>query len=63
MKYPNKIKKVGNKNIEFANRGMTLENDINSTNDYYKENNIALINKRPTPIKVVNVDIKTMIMK
>jgi len=58
MKYPNKIKKVGNKNIEFANRGMTLENDINSTNDYYKENNIALINKRPTPIKVVNVEYK-----
>lgn len=55
MKYPNKIKKVGNKNIDFANRGMTLESDINITNDYYKKHNIALIYKRPTPIKVVNV--------
>ena len=37
-----------------ANRGMTLENDINETNKYYDLNNIAIIYKKPTPIKVVN---------
>ena len=53
MKYPNKIKK-NNLNIpNYANRGMTLENDINITNEYYLENNIAVIYKKPTPIKVI----------
>ena len=27
-----------NKVIKYGNRGMTLENDINITNDYYKNN-------------------------
>lgn len=36
----------------YANRGMILESDINITNEYYKNENIALINKKPTPIKV-----------
>ena len=35
---------------------MTLESDLNLTNDYYKENNIALIYKKPTPIKVLKVN-------
>lgn len=56
MKYPNKIKKNGTKNINFANRGMSLEYDLNITNEYYKEKNIALIYKKPTPIKVINVE-------
>ena len=34
-----------NKLINYGNRGMTLENDINLTNDYYKEKKIALIYK------------------
>lgn len=58
MKYPNKIKKIGIKKVDFSNRGMTLEYDINITNDYYKEKNIALIYKKPTPIKVVKVEYK-----
>lgn len=37
----------------YANRGMILESDINITNEYYKNENIALIKKKPTPIKVV----------
>lgn len=45
-----------NKVIKYGNRGMTLENDINITNDYYKNNNIALIYKKPTPIKVIKVN-------
>ena len=45
-----------NKLINYGNRGMTLESDLNLTNDYYKENNIALIYKKPTPIKVLKVN-------
>ncbi len=41
--------------ISYGNRGMTLEEDINSTNEYYKENKIALIYKKPIPIKVLKV--------
>ena len=35
---------------------MTLESDINQTNEYYNGNNIALVYKKPTPIKVVQVE-------
>ena len=41
--------------LNYGNRGMTLESDINLTNDYYQENNIALIYKKPIPIKVLKV--------
>ena len=40
----------------YGNRGMTLEEDINLTNEYYKEQNIALIYKKPIPIKVLKVN-------
>ncbi len=43
------------KNI-YANRGMTLEDDINQTNEYYKIHDIAIIYKKPTPIQVVQVE-------
>lgn len=39
-----------------ANRGMDFEADINDSNTYYKENDIAIITKRPTPINIVKVD-------
>ena len=44
--------------LSHRNRGMTLESDINETNKYYLLNNIAVIYKKPTPIKVVKVDYK-----
>ncbi len=47
--------KYFNKN-NYANRGMVLEHDINETNEYYLIHNIALIYKKPTPIKVVQVE-------
>ena len=54
MNYPNGIKRESiTKNITYKNRGMNLENDLNITNNYYIENNIAYIYKKPTPIKVV----------
>ncbi len=42
--------------ISSANRGMNLEEDINISNEYYKEKGICLIKKRPTPINIVKVD-------
>ena len=35
---------------------MKLEDYINSSNKYYLDNDIAVIYKKPTPIKVVKVD-------
>ncbi|AIM15409.1 Holliday junction resolvase [Bacillus sp. X1(2014)] len=40
----------------YSNRGMTLEEDLNETNEYYREKNIAVIHKKPTPIQIVHVD-------
>jgi recombination protein U len=44
------------KNGSFSNRGMTLEEDLNETNEYYLERNIAVIHKKPTPVQIVQVD-------
>ncbi|MGM9835035.1 MAG: Holliday junction resolvase RecU [Bacilli bacterium] len=56
MLYPNKIKKNYTKlNISHSNRGMDLENAINNSNSYYKEKDIAIIYKKPTPIGIVDV--------
>ena len=55
MKYPTRINKT-NKNISYANRGMTLENELNETNNFYLINNIAVIHKKPTPITITKVD-------
>lgn len=43
----------------YSNRGLSLENRINLTLDEYKKENIALIYKKPTPIKIINYDEKT----
>jgi recombination protein U len=56
MNYPNKKEHSNKVCIEYGNRGMTLESDINSSNKYYLDNDIALIYKKPTPIKVVKVN-------
>ena len=42
--------------ISASNRGMDLEGDINLSNEWYRDNNIALVTKRPTPINIVKVD-------
>lgn len=56
MNYPGGTKVSFHKNITYGNRGMTLENDLNETNQYYLVNNIAVIHKKPTPITIVDVD-------
>jgi recombination protein U len=43
-------------NHSYSNRGMTLEDDLNETNDYYRERKIAVIHKKPTPLQIVQVD-------
>lgn len=40
-------------------RGSTLEDMINRTNDKYRENGLALIQKVPTPITPVKIDQET----
>lgn len=42
--------------IIFSDRGMTLEQQINESNEYYLNHNIAVIHKKPTPIQIVKVD-------
>lgn len=59
MNYPNNIKKSYQKIVNYANRGMDLENLINIANDYYLENNLAVIYKKPTPIQVNKYDYNT----
>ncbi len=54
INYPNK--KKTNKTISYANRGATLEYDINETNEYYLAHNIAVIYKKPIPVQIVTVD-------
>ncbi len=39
----------------YSNRGMTLEEDINTTNIFYLDTDKAIIHKKPTPIQIVNV--------
>lgn len=56
MNYPGGTKKQIKTNINYGNRGMTLESDLNETNNYYLNNNIAVIYKKPTPITISNVE-------
>ncbi|UJW59732.1 Holliday junction resolvase RecU [Bacillus sp. A116_S68] len=49
-------KNVNNKDDRFSNRGMSLEEDINETNDYYRAHQIAVIHKKPTPLQIVKVN-------
>lgn len=64
MNYPNGVKKcvkVINQEpilskLSHKNRGMTLESEINISNEYYCEIDKAYIYKKPTPIKIVKVD-------
>ncbi|MGN0974263.1 MAG: Holliday junction resolvase RecU [Bacilli bacterium] len=60
MKYPKGVKlnisNIKTDKISYSNRGMELEKEINISNEYYRNNNIAFIYKKPTPIKIVDVD-------
>ncbi len=51
---PIKKRKQSN-TIVYGKRGMTLEEDINETNDYYLSHKLAVIHKKPTPVQIVDV--------
>ncbi|TGB04564.1 Holliday junction resolvase RecU [Halobacillus salinus] len=63
MNYPNGKRKTQQKTRtpqknkpDFSNRGMTLEEDISATNQFYLEAGIAVVHKKPTPVQIVQVD-------
>lgn len=61
MNYPNGQQK-GNytsrsqAGLGHGNRGMTLEEDINATNQFYLDTDKAIIHKKPTPVQIVKVN-------
>ena len=42
--------------LSFSNRGKSLEDELNETNEFYLSRGIAVIHKKPVPIQVVNVN-------
>ena len=52
MNYPGNVKKEYNKFTSYANRGMDLEDLLNQSNEFYREMDIAVIYKKPTPITI-----------
>ena len=61
VNYPHKVSSnkrqlTPSQTKNFANRGMSFEKMINSTNDYYLTHGVAVIHKKPTPIQIVRVD-------
>ena len=57
VNYPNGKKSSWNRpSTPAADLGMDLEHDINVSNAYYLQENIAIIHKKPTPVQVVKVD-------
>ena len=59
MHYPTGVRVTQKKDVYYGNRGMTLENDLNETNDYYLVHDIAIVHKKPTPIIINRVDYKS----
>lgn len=63
MNYPNGKKRsvqlsrnLNSHKQSYSNRGMSLEVDINVTNQYYLTHDICVIHKKPTPVQIVKVD-------
>lgn len=61
--YPNGVRfspsQQPNKKLKlttYGGRGMTLEQELNESNQYYLANDVAVIHKKPTPIQIVKVD-------
>lgn len=63
IRYPNGKKyepvqqKIDRKktNLSFSNRGKTLEDELNESNEFYLSRSIAVIHKKPVPIQIVHV--------
>lgn len=48
-------KKVPRSTTIYGKRGMSLEDEINESNDYYLKSGVAVIHKKPTPVQIVDV--------
>jgi recombination protein U len=59
MESKSSSKKTKVKQVSYSNRGMTLEEDINETNQYYLVHKTAVIHKKPTPVQIVDVHYPT----
>lgn len=55
INYPNQ-KQATTKTTTHSQRGMALEHALNISNEYYRNKNVAVIYKKPTPIQIVKVD-------
>lgn len=42
--------------VTYGGRGMTLEQELNASNAYYRQTNQAVVYKKPTPVQIVKVD-------
>ncbi|WP_035053060.1 Holliday junction resolvase RecU [Carnobacterium pleistocenium] len=49
-------KQLTNQLTSFSKRGMSLEEDLNASNQYYLAKGNAVIHKKPTPVQIVKVD-------
>lgn len=64
IRYPNgkkylpvqKQTKPKKKDYTFGNRGKTLEDELNESNEYYLAHHLAVVHKKPIPIQIVQVD-------
>lgn len=64
IRYPNgkkyqPVQKQSNpkkKDYTFGNRGKTLEDELNESNEYYLTHQLAVVHKKPIPIQIVQVD-------
>lgn len=45
-----------NKDLSYSNRGKSLEDDLNDTNSFYLQQNLANIHKKPIPVQIVKVE-------
>ncbi|MER1985385.1 MAG: Holliday junction resolvase RecU [Solibacillus sp.] len=44
------------KDLSYSNRGKSLEDDLNDTNSFYLQQNLANIHKKPIPVQIVKVE-------
>lgn len=44
------------KDFSYSNRGKSLEDDLNETNEFYLQQNLATIHKKPVPVQIVKVE-------
>lgn len=42
--------------VNYGGRGMTLEDELNQSNQYYRQTQQAVVYKKPTPLQIVKVD-------